>query len=260
MSLHIPASELAYQLPADAMYHMTRTLSLTLPPLPDDTPETRTLRDHAIIARISGLRPTDSVQAEYAAQFVAASEYWKHCQRLSHLYEATDPRIAAQCRNQAAAMMRQAERAERALQRLQTASKKLYADPAATDAAERTEHVIIATLADVLAHMPTPDPAANITIAPPAPRRGEPRAVSKTTEQPRKHQNETTPRQTPPTQPDRLHESPARRAMLDQAMFGRREPDPNRRYPGESGAQLLMRRREQQSDAPQSADIASSPG
>ena len=48
--------------------------------------------------------------------------------------------------------------------------------------------------------------------------------------------------------------------MLDQAMFGRREPDPNRRYPGKSGAQLLMRRREQQSDAPQSADIASSPG
>ena len=100
-------------------------------------------------------------------------------------------------------MMRQAERAERALQRLQAASKKLYADPAATDAAERTEHVIIATLADVLAHMPTPDPAANIAIAPPAALRREPRSVSKTDEQPRKHQNETTPRQTPPTQPDR---------------------------------------------------------
>ena len=150
MSLHIPASELAYQLPPDAMYHMVRTLSICLPPLPDDTPETRTLRDHAIIARISGLRPTDSVQAEYAAQFVAASEYWKHCQRLSQLYEATDARVAAQCRNQAAAMMRQAERAQRALERLQAASTKLYADPAATDAAERTEHVTIATLADGL--------------------------------------------------------------------------------------------------------------
>ncbi len=168
MSLHIPANELAYQLPADAMYHMVRTLSIGLPPLPDDTPETRTLRDHAIIARISALRPTDTPQAEYAAQFVAASEYWKHCQRLSQLYEATDPRVAAQCRNQAAAMMRQAERAERALQRLQAASTKLYADPQATDAAERTEHLTIATLADVLAHMPTPDPAANIAIAPPA--------------------------------------------------------------------------------------------
>ena len=251
MSLHIPASELAYQLPPDAMYHMVRTLSICLPPLPDDTPETRTLRDHAIIARISGLRPTNSVQAEYAAQFVAASEYWKHCQRLSQLYEATDARVAAQCRNQAAAMMRQAERAQRALERLQAASTKLYADPAATDAAERTEHVTIATLAEAIEQMPPPDPAANIAIAPPAPHRGEPRSVSKTTEQPRKHQNETTPRQTPPTQPDRPYETRARRAMLDQAMFGRREPDPNRRYPGESGAQLLMRRQEN-SDPPQS--------
>ena len=142
------------------MYHMVRTLSICLPPLPDDTPETRTLRDHAIIARISALRPTDTLQAEYAAQFVAASEYWKHCQRLSQLYEATDARVAAQCRNQAAAMMRQAERAQRALERLQAASTKLYADPEATDAAERTEHLTIATLAEASAtcRHPTPPP------------------------------------------------------------------------------------------------------
>ena len=72
MSLHIPASELAYQLPTDAaVYHLNYTLSLTLPPLPDDTPETLARRNHAIIARISGLRPTDAPQAEYAAQFVS---------------------------------------------------------------------------------------------------------------------------------------------------------------------------------------------
>ena len=51
----------------------------------------------------------------------------------------------------------------------------------------------------------------------------------------------------------------AKAAIIDQFLFGRREPDPNRRYPGESGAQLLMRRQEN-SDPPQSADIASSPG
>ena len=77
MSLHIPASELAYQLPTHAMYHLNYTLSLTLPPLPDDTPETLARRNHAIIARISGLRPTDAPQAEYAAQFVSASENWE---------------------------------------------------------------------------------------------------------------------------------------------------------------------------------------
>ena len=254
MSLHIPASELAYQLPADAMYHLNYTLSLTLPPLPDDTPETLARRNNAIIARISGLRPTDAPQAEYAAQFVSASENWKHCQRLSHLYEATDPRLAAQCRNQAAAMMRQAERAERALQRLQAASKKLYADPAATDAAERTEHVIIATLADAQAQMPEPDPA--LCPVPAKLVQPQPALVSKTSEQPRKHKNETPARQMPSAQAERPYESPARRAMLDQAMFGRREPDPNRRYPGESGAQLLMRRRQDADPPPAESPLA----
>ena len=43
----------------------------------------------------------------------------------------------------------------------------------------------------------------------------------------------------------------AKAAIIDHFLFGRREPDPNRRYPGESGAQLLMRRQEN-SDPPQS--------
>jgi len=52
--------------------------------------------------------------------------------------------------------------------------------------------------------------------------------------------HETHPRHAE-RQPERHYESPARKAMLDQAMFGRREPDPNRRYPGENAAMLLQR-------------------
>ena len=59
----------------------------------------------------------------------------------------------------------------------------------------------------------------------------------------RRLRDRPSPRQSEPrqTQPPMTR---AKAAIIDQFLFGRREPDPNRRYPGESGAQLLMRRHE----------------
>ena len=141
-------------------------------------------------------------------------------------------------------MMREADRAQRALERMQAARRKLYANPDTTDAAERTEHITMVMLAEALAQMPEPTPAPTPVTNRPAPPAVAAQAtsptetsISKTTDQPRKHKNET-----PARQPERPREGAARLAMIDKFLFAPREPDPNRRYPGENGAQLLARR------------------
>ena len=201
-------------------------------------------RDHAIIAQISALRPNDSAEAIFAAQIVAAGEQWNDCLHWAQRFlAAEDYTRAAKCRAQAASMMREADRAQRALERMQAARRKLYANPDTTDAAERTEHITMVMLAEALAQMPEPTPAPTPVTPRPAPPAVEAQAsltetpVSKTTDRPRKHKNET-----PARQPERPRESAARLALIDKFLLAPREPDPNRRYPGESGAQLLARR------------------
>src|SRR5712692_1881832 len=95
------------RLPADAYYHLIRTLCLTLPPPLSDHPDDLTRRNHAAITRIAALVPA-----------IAASEQWKDCLRLAQLPE-TAPEMAPKCRAQALSMMRQAESALRLLLKLQ---------------------------------------------------------------------------------------------------------------------------------------------
>ena len=104
--------DLALKLPADAYYHLVRTLCLTLPPPPSDSPDALARRNHAAIARIAALVPANA--ADLAALFVAASEQWKDCLRLAQL-PATTPEVALKCRAQAIGMMRQAQSALRLL-------------------------------------------------------------------------------------------------------------------------------------------------
>src|SRR6202521_176796 len=99
---------LALQLPADAYYHLIRTLCLTLPPPLSDRPDDLARRNHAAITRIAALVPANASEADLAALFVAASEQWKDCLRLAQLPETT-PQIAAKCRAQSLGMMRQAQ-------------------------------------------------------------------------------------------------------------------------------------------------------
>ncbi len=124
---HAPLDHLSLRLPADAYYHLVRTLRLTLPPPLTDTPEDLLRRDHAAIARVAALVPANAAEAELAAQFVAASEQWKDCLRLAQAPDI-DPEWAAKCRAQAIGMMRQANSVLRLLLRLQEARGKRDAD------------------------------------------------------------------------------------------------------------------------------------
>ncbi len=153
------------QLPADAYWHLVRTLRLTLPPPPDESPEALSRRDHAAILRIAALAPANAAEADVAAQFVAASEQWKDCLRLAQAPETT-PEWAAKCRAQALGMMRQANGALRLLLRLQQARRRLEADSAAADRLTWTEHCAAALMAEALAAQPLP--AESAKPAPPA--------------------------------------------------------------------------------------------
>ena len=148
----------ADRLPADAYYHLVRTLRLTLPPPPTDSPGDLARRDHAAIARIAALAPTNAAEAELAAQFVAASEQWKDCLKLAQEC-AREPNLAHKCRAQALGMMRHANSALRLLLRLQEGRRKLAEDSAASDRAAWTEHRAIALMAEALAPAAVPNPA-----------------------------------------------------------------------------------------------------
>ena len=149
----------ADRLPADAYYHLVRTLRLTLPPPPTDSPGDLARRDHAAIARIAALAPTNAAEAELAAQFVAASEQWKDCLKLAQEC-AREPNLAHKCRAQALGMMRHANSALRLLLRMQAVREKRERDQAAADRAAWTEHRAIGLMAEALPPRPEAPPTA----------------------------------------------------------------------------------------------------
>ena len=155
------------QLPADAYYHLVRTLRLTLPPPLTDNPEDLARRDHAAIARIAALAPANAAEADLAAQFVAASEQWKDCLRLAQAPDTT-PEWVAKCRAQALGMMRQANAALRLLLRMQQARSKLESDNEAHERRAWTEHAATRLMAEALAALPAPDETAKTPSAQPA--------------------------------------------------------------------------------------------
>jgi len=164
---------LADRLPADAYWQLIRTLRLTLPPPPTDSPDDLARRDHAVIARIAALAPADAAEAELAAQFVAASEQWKDCLKLAR-ERAREPNLAAKCRAQALSMMRQANSALRLLLRMQEVREKREADHAASDRAAWSEHRAIGLMAEALAPADAPPDSAPASAPPAAAPSAEP--------------------------------------------------------------------------------------
>jgi hypothetical protein len=138
-----------YRLPEDAYWHVIRILRVTLPPPPDASAEALLQRDHAAIATIGGLAPGNIAEARQAALYVAASEQWSDCLRVAELPE-TAPDRAAQCRAQAATMMRAANSAMRVLLHMQAARRRLEADSVLSARADRTDHVATVTMAAAL--------------------------------------------------------------------------------------------------------------
>lgn len=177
-------TQLDYQLPANAYWHLMRTLRLTLPPPPTDDPADLLRRDHAAIAAVAGLAPGNDAEARLAAQFVAASEQWMDCLRLAQAPETT-PEWSQKYRAQAARMMRDSNGAMRLLLQMQDARRKLEADSAASTRRDWTEHVTARLMAEALPEHPAksadfaappspqPTPLASpenvATTAPPAP-------------------------------------------------------------------------------------------
>jgi hypothetical protein len=180
-------ADLATRLPADTYWQLIHTLRLALPPPLSDSPEDLLRRDHAAIARIAALCPGNAVEADLAAQFVAASEQWKECLRLAQ-QPGTNPEWAAKCRAQAIAMMRQAQSALRLLLRLQQARGKRDADAAAANSGAWAEHCAISLMADALAappqNRPAVEPALAEPAAPPAPATQPPPAPAPVTATP----------------------------------------------------------------------------
>jgi len=70
---------LADRLPADAYYHLVHTLRGILPTSPNASPEHLARRDNALIARLATLRPANPIEAEIAADYIAASEHAMAC-------------------------------------------------------------------------------------------------------------------------------------------------------------------------------------
>ncbi len=161
-------TNLADQLPAQVYYHLIHTLCNSLPSPLTDSPEDLARRNHAAIARIAALAPANAVEAEAAAQYVAASEQWKECLRLAQLPERSFL-VAMQCRAQANSMMRQANGSLRLLLRMQAARQKLEKDSEARDRAAWTEHCAIALMAEALSQQPEPQPAPPATAERPSP-------------------------------------------------------------------------------------------
>jgi hypothetical protein len=131
------------------MYHLVRTLRLTLPPPPADSEEDLTQRDHSAVARIASLGPANEAEADLAAAFVAASEQWKDCLREARNPQAF-PGIRAGYRAQAAMMMRQSLSALRTLLHAQAARLKVEANAAARNRAvqaeQRAAHLMLAAI------------------------------------------------------------------------------------------------------------------
>ena len=163
-----PDPGVASQLPADAYYHLVRTLCLTLPPPPSGDPDDLARRNHAAIAAVAALVPANAAEAILAAEFVAASEQWKDFLRLAQLSETT-PERALKCRAQALSMMREAKSALRLLLRLQETRGKREANSAACNSAAWTEHCAIGLMAEALSAQPAAAPARPATAEPPAP-------------------------------------------------------------------------------------------
>jgi hypothetical protein len=101
---------LSDRLPADVYYCLVNTLRGILPISPDWTPEYLARRDNALIGRLAELRPATVIEAEIAADYIAATEHANDCLRLAldpespcpaQRYEAPGPRCAHQARTHA---------------------------------------------------------------------------------------------------------------------------------------------------------------
>jgi hypothetical protein len=147
----------------EAHSHLVYTLSTSLPPPPDTSPEALHQRNQSAITQVAELCPVNAAEAALAAQYVAGAAHVMACLRLGSL-QGTDVVMAMKCYAQAASLMRHSQAALRTLQRTQAVRKKRDADPVTADAAAWAEHIAAASMTNALTALkpepapPTPEP------------------------------------------------------------------------------------------------------
>ena len=114
-------------LPPSIAHEVFATLCGSLPPPVTDTPEHRAARYDKAMASVAALHPADSLEADLAAQIVAANAHAMECLRLAG-QPGQDPEAARRCRAQASTMMRHMQSGLRALQRIQAKREKAEAE------------------------------------------------------------------------------------------------------------------------------------
>jgi hypothetical protein len=97
-------------------------LCTLLPPPPDDTPETRALRDEHAMTAVAHLLPENAAEANVAVLIVAAQARAREAFRAAAA--SLDPDTTRRCTAQAASMMRQADSFTRTLMRMQAERQK----------------------------------------------------------------------------------------------------------------------------------------
>ena len=149
----------------EAHSHLVYTLSTSLPPPPDASPEALHQRNQSAITQVAELCPVTAAEAALAAQYVAGAAHAMACLRLGSLPD-TDPVMVLKCYAQAASLMRQSQAALRTLQRTQALRAKRDANPVTADAAAWAEHMAAAAMTDALTELkrepaqPQPEPDA----------------------------------------------------------------------------------------------------
>ena len=139
----------AYLRTREAYHHLVYTLSTSLPPPRDASPEALHRRNESAIAQVAALCPANAAEAALAGQYVAANAQAMECLRLTN-HPDTDMVMALKCNAQAASMMRQSQAALRTLLRTQAAREKRDADPINAGTAAWTEHMAAASMTDAL--------------------------------------------------------------------------------------------------------------
>ena len=142
----------------EAHSHLVYTLSTSLPPPPDASPEALHQRNQSAITQVAELCPINAAEAALAAQHVAGAAHAMACLRLGSL-QGADVVMTLKCYAQAASLMRQSQAALRTLQRTQAVRKKRDADPVTADAAAWAEHMAASAMTDALTSLkPEPVP------------------------------------------------------------------------------------------------------
>lgn len=175
-------------LPDFAYWQLSHDLTGGLPPPTPDTPEQRTIRDHAAVAQVAAMQPANSMEIQVAVRAVQAAFHAMDASRAA-ADPSTTPEHAAKCRAQAAFMDRQADSAIRLLLRMQAARFRIEANQTALDRGLRIEH-ITATLMTQALHAPPLPPVREGTDG---------RFVSPYDRISRNHANEIPTRQPAPT-------------------------------------------------------------